>query len=153
MSRRDRQLELLLAYMTEHYEHARSHEHLRSNMSALSTAAAFAIIGAAVQLKHGDLWSWLAAGAIVVAIAGIGMRISAIHRNRSDAHGEAAGEIRKKLENELWLNGGLGIKPSDARKKFDTMKSPVSLNDAWDGIHFITIIIGLVMILVGVAQR
>lgn len=152
MPRRNRQLDLLLAYMSEHDEHARAHEQLRSAISATTTAAAFVVIGVALQEKAA-LIPWVAAGVLVVAIAAVGLWISVIHRNRFRAHRDAAGYIREGLEGELWADGGLATRPSGARRKFVETKSAASLDGAWNAVHLVTIVIGLIMALVGVAQR
>ena len=81
-------------YAEEHYAHARDHEYLRAEITAILAAAAFVVIGFATNLT-GELRSVAAVLAIVISL--LNTWLIWLHNNRFDMHVSIAQQARWRM--------------------------------------------------------
>ncbi len=89
-------LEALKIVAEENYAHARDHEQLRAQVTALLVAAAFVLIGLAIDKATDPLTSRSVAGmALMIGI--LNVLVVVIHNNRFDRHVEIARHARREI--------------------------------------------------------
>lgn len=141
--------DFLIEYMTEHYAHARDHEHLLAQITSILSAASSVLIGLAVDgFPHTLVLGGM--GLLVVLISVLNLRLNWLHRNRADAHMEAAGAIRDDFETRLWIAEKHNA-PSTFRKKFDDVKTG-RLTSTWNMVPLLFGVAGAALLAWGMAK-
>jgi hypothetical protein len=140
--------EVLLAYMNEHYAHARDHEDLRGQITSILCAAAFVLIGFA-GTGTGKPVVLLAAGLIAAALGLLNLQLNGLHESRFDSHTRVARAIRDDFERRLWVVGVAAIRPSEARKEF---KKRGDLSATWDRVPMLVIASGVLLAVYAILQ-
>ena len=80
----------------ENYAHARDHEHLRGQITAILVAAAFILIGLAVD-KGSDRSTLIYVGISAVSIGALNVYLVLIHNNRFAMHVDIARNAKSKI--------------------------------------------------------
>lgn len=139
----DQKIQMLLAYANEHYAHARDHEHLRSQVTAILSAASMVLVGLGLEKLDASSPQIAVIGLIVIGLGALNLRLNFLHKNRFDAHVAAARASMEALE-----GGAECIKNS--RKAFDAVKRG-GLSKTWNMLPVAMILLGLAMTLFGVS--
>lgn len=141
--------DLLVQYMNEHYNHARTHESLRGQITSILCGAALAIIGFGLGKDASGIGMvGLGLGAFCLGL--LNYRVNKLHNNRFDAHAATAGFVRNKLEERLLQNESqTTITTRQARKKFDEVKRG-SLSRTWNYVSLVICIAALLLVAYGV---
>lgn len=129
----DRELAALQMIAEENYAHARDHENLRAQVTAILVAAAFVLVGLA--LDKGAIGVKLIFAAIFAILIGVlNIVLVFIHNNRFDMHVSVAENARKKIAD---LHA-----PREVKKKW-------SLYKAWLVVASLPILAGLGLLIIG----
>jgi hypothetical protein len=128
-----RELQVLMLAAEENYAHARDHESLRAQVTATLVAAAFVLIGLAIDKGVvGPKLVFVAGSAVLIGI--LNLMIVRIHNNRFDFHVSIARNARQRIA-EVKIE-------SDIPKK-------MSLSAAWQVVAALPIAAGIGLLLVG----
>ncbi len=128
-----RELQVLMLAAEENYAHARDHENLRAQVTATLVAAAFVLIGLAIdKVLVGPKLVFVAGSAILIGL--LNLMIVRIHNNRFDRHVSIARNARQRIA-EVNIE-------SDVPKK-------MSLSRAWQVVASLPIGAGIGLFLVG----
>jgi len=94
--RSEGELEALLLTAEENYAHARDHEHLRAQVTATLVAAAFVLVGLA--LDKGVVGAKLVYVAVLAILIGVlNILVVVIHNNRFERHVSIARNAKRKV--------------------------------------------------------
>ena len=124
--------EVLILIAEENYAHARDHEHLRAQVTAILVAAAFVLIGLAIgkDLDRREL-RYVAALSILIGLLNVVLVV--IHNNRFDLHVSIARDARHR------------ISAVEAETK---ISKRFSLSAAWQLVASLPVLAGLGLLLV-----
>ena len=111
----------------ENYSHARDHEHLRAQITAILVAAAFVLIGLAIDKQSANsTLVYIAISAIAIGI--INVHLVRIHNNRFDRHVEIARNAKSQI--------------ATLKEYKPTLEKKFSLSAAWIIVASLPIIAG-----------
>jgi hypothetical protein len=91
----ERELDALRLTAEENYAHARDHESLRAQVTSMLVAAAFVLIGLAIDNVEGVKRYYVAA--LVILIGVLNLLVIYIHDNRFDRHVSIARNAKSKI--------------------------------------------------------
>lgn len=95
MNDEERRLKAQEITAIENYAHARDHESLRAQVTAILVAAAFVLIGLALDKLSGTRLIYVSVAAIVIGSLNIWLVI--LHNNRFDRHVAIAREAKSQI--------------------------------------------------------
>jgi hypothetical protein len=107
------EMQVLALLAEEHYAHARDHEHLRAEVTTILVAAAFVLIGLAVDKSAcGARLYYVALLSVLIGV--LNLCVAAVHESRFKRHVKAAREARSqiaivdiRLEEDKFLDLGI----------------------------------------------
>jgi hypothetical protein len=140
-----------MKYLDEHYTHARVHEALRAQITAILSGAGFAVIGWGLAKDTGAIQA-SALGVAVMVIGTLSYYLTYLHFNRIDAHLAAARALRNDLETRLSQNAPPGaITIGAARLQFSSTKRG-SLARTWHWVSAMIVVAGGLLFLFGLSH-
>ena len=128
------EIQALIITAEENYAHARDHEHLRAQVTAILVSAAFVLIGLAIDKLEGLILYFVSALAIVIGLLNI--RLIKLHTNRFDRHVDIARQAKAKLEGQSAVTN---ITPS--------IEKIGSLENTWLLVATLPVIAGITLVL------
>lgn len=94
----DGRLEALVLTAEENYAHARDHEYLRAQVTAILVAASFVLIGLALDKGIGGA-KLIYVAIIAILIGVLNVFVVVIHNNRFDRHVSIARNAKEQIAN------------------------------------------------------
>lgn len=131
MDNEDNKIQAWIITAEENYAHARDHEHLRAQITAILVAAAFVLIGFAIDKKSTNS-TLVYVGIFSILIGVLNVYLVRIHNNRFNRHVEIARNAKSKIA---------------VLDDFEPMlEKKYSLSNAWVIVASLPIIAGLGLI-------
>lgn len=127
------EIQALIITAEENYAHARDHEHLRAQVTAILVSAAFVLIGLAIDKLEGPMLYFVSALAIIIGLLNI--ELIKLHTNRFDRHVDIARQAKAKLEGQSAVTS---ITPS--------IKKIGSLENVWLLVATLPVIAGIILV-------
>ncbi|MBO9408816.1 hypothetical protein J7399_15375 [Shimia sp. R9_1] len=140
--------EALLAYANEHYAHARDHEHLRSQVTAILSAGSIVLLSVAIDKFRTDSLLTIIASIMVVLLGALNLRLNILHSNRFRAHVNAAQKALKGVEGTSDKDT---ITIAACRSVFEEAKKG-SLSSTWNLLPWLLMILGLCLAVYSLGQ-